>query len=79
MWFSDVNSDDGDVKFATSHIPFPSSDIGTTVQGWYYCRGRIMYPVTVVLLILIKGVWLRKEKQVCLGLLWLLSSWPTPK
>lgn len=29
---SDINSDDGDAKFATSQIPFPPSDIGNTVQ-----------------------------------------------
>lgn len=36
--FSDVNSEGGDIKFVASQIPFPSSDIGNTVQGWYYCR-----------------------------------------
>lgn len=29
---SDVSSEDGDVKFVPSHISFPSSDIGNTVQ-----------------------------------------------
>ena len=31
--FSDVNSEDSDMKFASTHIPFPSSDVGNTVQG----------------------------------------------
>lgn len=31
--FSDVTSEDSDMKFSSTHIPFPSSDVGNTVQG----------------------------------------------
>lgn len=67
--FSDVNSEGGDIKFVASQIPFPSSDIGNTVQGWYYCREWLNNFLSVttctVLLKWIKEVWLRKEKQGC--------------
>ena len=50
--FSDVNSEDGDIKFVASQIPFPPSDIGNTVQGWYYCREQIMYSLTTCTVLL---------------------------
>ena len=43
--FLDINSEDGDMKFVTSHIPFPSSDIGMTVQGWFYSARFLFYLV----------------------------------